>query len=83
MGIHQITFSYNTEESEIKMPEYGRNVQALINVCKRIVDDYERQGYAEAIVDLMQNITPYNRNYEEHRKNCGIIFSELPIMISK
>lgn len=68
MGIHQITFSYNTEESEIKMPEYGRNVQALINVCKRIADDNERQGFADAIVDLMQIITPYNRNYEEHRK---------------
>ncbi len=68
MGIHQINFNYNTEGSELIMPEYGRNVQMLINVCKTIEDDWERQGFAESIIELMQIITPYNRNFEEHRK---------------
>jgi hypothetical protein len=68
MGTHQIAFNYNTEGIELTMPEYGRNVQQLINVCKTINDDKERQAFAEAIIDLMQTITPYNRNYEEHRK---------------
>lgn len=68
MGLHEISFNYNTQVSELKMPEYGRNVQDLVDYCKGIRDDKERQGCAEAIVELMQIITPYNKNYEEHRK---------------
>ncbi|MEP7195069.1 MAG: DUF4290 domain-containing protein [Saprospiraceae bacterium] len=68
MGTFQIIFNYNTQESELIMPEYGRNVQQLVNVCKNIEDEEERQGFAESIVELMHIITPYNRNYEEHRK---------------
>ncbi|NOT36259.1 MAG: DUF4290 domain-containing protein, partial [Saprospiraceae bacterium] len=68
MGIHDIRFNYNTQVSELTMPEYGRNVQQLITFCKSIPDQEERQGFADAIVELMQVITPYNRNFEEHRK---------------
>lgn len=68
MGIHDITFNYNTQGTELTMPEYGRNVQQLVGYCKSIQDLEERQAFAEAIVELMQIITPYNRNYEEHRK---------------
>lgn len=68
MGNHIITFNYNTQVTELTMPEYGRNIQQLITYCKTIEDSKIRQGCAEAIIDLMQIITPYNRNFEEHRK---------------
>lgn len=61
-------FTYNSNSEQLVMPEYGRNVQELVGHCKTIIDDKYRQSFAETIVDLMQIMTPYNKNMEEHRK---------------
>ncbi len=63
-----IQFTYNTQEEELIMPEYGRNVQNLVQYCKSIPDPQYRQAVAEGIVEIMQIMTPYNKNVEEHRK---------------
>ncbi|MFZ1423950.1 MAG: DUF4290 domain-containing protein [Saprospiraceae bacterium] len=68
MNARQVTFSYNTSESELSMPEYGRNVQALVMHCKGIQDPVYRQVFAEEIINLMQIMTPYNKNIDEHRR---------------
>ncbi|MEI2694939.1 MAG: DUF4290 domain-containing protein [Saprospiraceae bacterium] len=63
-----IQFAYNTSQTELIMPEYGRNVQDLIVHCKKIEDPIYRQSFAEEIINLMQIMTPYNRNFDEHRR---------------
>jgi hypothetical protein len=63
-----IKFVYNTSQSELAMPEYGRNIQELIYYCKNIEDPVYRQQFAEEVVNLMHIITPYNKTLEEHRK---------------
>lgn len=81
MNARQVTFSYNTSESELSMPEYGRNVQALVMHCKGIQDPIYRQVFAEEIINLMQIMTPYNKNIDEHRRKLWHHFLELQSMI--
>jgi hypothetical protein len=68
MNSENAIFTYNTSQNELIMPEYGRNVQDLVLHCKSIEDPAYRQAFAEEIINLMQIMTPYNRNIDEHRK---------------
>lgn len=50
--------TYNTQKELLIIAEYGRNIQQLINHAKTIEDNEERQHYAEAIVNLMNQMVP-------------------------
>lgn len=50
--------NYNTQLSAVKLPEYGRNIQQLIEYCKTITDRDKRTRYAYGIVDIMADICP-------------------------
>ncbi len=63
-----VIFTYNTSQEELIMPEYGRNVQDLVLHCKKIEKPDYRQAFADEVINLMQIMTPYNRNIDEHRK---------------
>ncbi|MDE6409819.1 MAG: DUF4290 domain-containing protein [Muribaculaceae bacterium] len=49
---------YNTDNSPIILPEYGRNVEGLVNFCCDIEDREERTRCAYALVELMANQFP-------------------------
>lgn len=49
---------YNTQLPTITLPEYGRNIQQLINYCKTIPDRDRRTGYAYTIIDIMADLYP-------------------------
>lgn len=49
---------YNTQLANIRLPEYGRNVQSLVNYCKTIPDRERRNACARAIVGIMGDIYP-------------------------
>ncbi len=68
MPHENVQFKYNTALEELIIPEYGRNIQDLIFFCKTIELPEYRQKFAEEVINLMQIITPYNRNIDEHRK---------------
>lgn len=57
---------YNTAKGDIIIPEYGRNIQLLIEHGKAIEDKAERQAYIEHIVDLMQQMHPQSRNVDDY-----------------
>lgn len=59
---------YNSQNEKLIISEYGRNVQNLINYCKTIEDEGERQSFAEAIVDLMHQMNPTQRNNQEYKE---------------
>lgn len=48
---------YNTCLKQIKLPEYGRNIQSLIDYCKTIPDRDKRTRYAYGIVDFMSRVS--------------------------
>lgn len=44
---------YNTKRTHLRMPEYGRNIQQLVEYCKQLPTKEERNKMAAAIVDFM------------------------------
>ncbi|MCC6723852.1 MAG: DUF4290 domain-containing protein [Saprospiraceae bacterium] len=59
---------YNSKKEELIIPEYGRNVQAMIRFAREVPDRAMRQQYIEMIVTLMMQMHPQNRNVEDHRE---------------
>lgn len=59
---------YNSARENLVIPEYGRNVQKLIDYAKTIEDPKFRQAFAEKIVDLMQQMHPQSRNMDDYRE---------------
>lgn len=49
---------YNTDNAPIVLPEFGRNVEGLVNFCCDIEDREERTRCAYALVDVMANLFP-------------------------
>ena len=52
------TLEYNTQRSQLKLREYGRNVQNLVAHLKTIKDKEERNSKAATLVELMKLINP-------------------------
>lgn len=68
-------FQYNTRHRDIRIQEYGRHVQDMVDYATTIEDDEERQKVAETIVEIMINMTdPGNRNSDSHAKAWKHIF---------
>ena len=59
---------YNTERVKLYIPEYGRNVQKMVDYLKTIEDREKRNEQARAIVKVMEIINPavhLQDNYEQ------------------
>ncbi len=52
------SLEYNTQRSQLKLREYGRNVQNLVAHLKTIEDEESRDRKAATIVELMKLINP-------------------------
>lgn len=59
---------YNTTLSDIKLPEYGRNIQSLIDYCKTIPDPDKRTRYAYGIIDFMARVVNMDKPTEDQQK---------------
>jgi hypothetical protein len=53
---------YNTQRRKLVLPEYGRNVQKMINHLKTIEDREERNKAARTVVQIMQNMVHQGRD---------------------
>ena len=49
---------YNTQEKRLALPEYGRNIQNMVDYCVTIKDREERKRCANAIINVMGNMFP-------------------------
>ena len=59
---------YNTERVKLWMPEYGRNVQKMVDYLKTIEDRGKRNEQAKAIVKVMEILNPHvhvQENWEQ------------------
>lgn len=57
---------YNTDRSQLHMPEYGRIIQNLVERCKELPTKEERNEMAFAIVDFMGQRNPTLRDEENY-----------------
>ena len=53
---------YNTLRSQLIIPEYGRHIQEMVDHCKTISDETERNGFAEIIIEVMGELNPHLRD---------------------
>ncbi len=49
---------YNTQLPSIVLPEFGRNIQQLVEYCKTIPERDKRTSYAHGIVAIMADLKP-------------------------
>ncbi len=56
---------YNTSRNKLFLPEYGRNIQKLVEQAIVIEDREERNKAAHAIIRIMGNIHPHLRDISE------------------
>ena len=68
---------YNTAEKHLAQPEYGRNVQNLVDDCVTIEDREERNRCANAIISIMGNLYPQQRDTNDFKH---ILWDHLAIM---
>ena len=61
-------YNYNTSQKKLVLPEYGRNVQKMINHLHEIKDKEERNKAAKTIISIMQSMAPYGRDLGEYKR---------------
>ena len=68
---------YNTEEQKLALPEYGRNIQNMVDYCLTIQDREERKRCANTIINIMGNMFPHLRDVNDFKH---ILWDHLAIM---
>ena len=58
---------YNSERTNLIIPEYGRHIQQLVNHCTSLEDKDERNKMAKAIVNVMGNLQPHLRDVPDFK----------------
>ncbi|MFC2176633.1 DUF4290 domain-containing protein [Bacteroidota bacterium] len=56
---------YNTARDMMRIPEYGRNIQKMIEFAKTIEDRAERNKAAQSIIQVMGQVNPSLKNIED------------------
>jgi len=57
-----MNYDYNTQRKRMELPEYGRNVQKMVDHIKTIQDRDERNRAAKTIIGIMGNLNPHLRD---------------------
>ncbi len=58
---------YNTSRRGLVLPEYGRNIQRMVNHVKTIEDREERNRLAKAIIQIMGTMNPHLRDVADFK----------------
>lgn len=62
-----MNLGYNTQKEKLILPEYGRNVQQMVDYCVTIPDREERTRCAYTIVQIMGNLFPQIRDSDDYK----------------
>lgn len=57
---------YNTQREQLVLPEYGREIQSMVDYAVSLEDRAERQRCAETIVSIMDRMFPQSKEAENH-----------------
>lgn len=68
---------YNTQLKKLALPEYGRNIQNMVDYCLTIPDREERKRCANSIINIMGNLFPHLRDVNDFKH---ILWDHLAIM---
>ena len=68
---------YNTSRSTLAFPEYGRNVQLLVDYAVSLKDESDREKSVKAIIAVMGNLKPQLRDNPDFKH---LLWDHLAIM---
>ncbi|MGV8962581.1 MAG: DUF4290 domain-containing protein [Candidatus Saccharimonadaceae bacterium] len=68
---------YNTQLEKLILPEYGRNIQNMVEYCVNLEDKEQRRKCAHSLIDIMGNMFPHLRNVNDFKH---ILWDHLAIM---
>jgi hypothetical protein len=58
---------YNSQRKKLALPEYGRNIQNMVDFLFTIEDKEKRNRHALTVIDVMGNLYPYLRDVAEFK----------------
>lgn len=58
---------YNSQRKKLPLPEYGRNIQNMVDYLFTIEDRDKRNRSAQTVIDVMGNLYPYLRDVAEFK----------------
>ena len=64
MAVPEASFDYNTQRPRLIIPEYGRNVQRMVEHCMGIEDREVLTRNAHAIIQVIGRLNPQLRGSE-------------------
>ena len=59
---------YNTQREKLVMPEYGREIQKMVDYAVALPDKEERQRCAESIIEVMARMTPQGHDSVDYEQ---------------
>ncbi|MDE7074097.1 MAG: DUF4290 domain-containing protein [Odoribacter sp.] len=62
-----MAFDYNTQNKKLLLPEYGRNIQKMVDHLLTIQDRAERTRAARTVIEVMGNFYPHLRDVPDFR----------------
>ena len=60
-------YDYNSSRDRLILPEYGRNIQKMVNHIKTIEDREERNKAARTVIGVMGNLNPHLRDVADFK----------------
>jgi hypothetical protein len=62
-----MSYDYNTQRNRLVLPEYGRNIQRMVEYIMNVEDRDERNRLAKAIIAIMGNMNPHLRDISDFK----------------
>ena len=66
--MNAVTFDYNTQRPRLLIPEYGRNVQRMVEMCMEMEDRERRTRSAKAIIQVIARLNPELRSSDNFER---------------
>ena len=67
VNLAQDQMNYPSSEGKLILPEYGRNIQQMVNHALTIEDREERSRCVRTIINIMGNMFPYLRDVNDFK----------------
>lgn len=69
--MNKIGLDYNTTREKLVLPEYGREIQQMVDYCVELEDRKERQRCAESIIKIMDRMFPETEAWKPWAETLG------------
>jgi hypothetical protein len=63
----EMDYDYNTSRKKLVLPEYGRNIQQMVDLIMATPDKTERNRMVNALISVMGNLNPHLRDIHDFK----------------